>query len=145
MASGRGARKAAAKGVGIFVKKAAKKLKRVQPRDARGRFMPDPHRPRRTTPSWTDTDRRREWRRIANDPNSPLTPSERAQVLRTGRGPRRRNPYTGEMETMELSHEPIPLREGGTDVVPAWPDDHAARDPHRKLKGSRRPHTFPDE
>jgi hypothetical protein len=112
-------------------------------RDAKGRWAPNPD--KEPGPSWTDADRRREWRRIANDPDSPLTPAERAQVLRTGRGPRRRNPYTGEMETMELSHEPVPLRDGGTEVVPAWPDDHAARDPHRKLKGGRQPHQYPEE
>ena len=35
---------------------------------------------------------------------------------------------------MELSHEPTPLREGGTQVMPRWPPDHAAVDPHRRLK-----------
>ncbi len=50
------------------------------------------------------------------------------------RGPQRMNPTTGELETMELSHEPTPLREGGTDVVPRWSDEHAAVDPHRRLK-----------
>jgi filamentous hemagglutinin len=34
---------------------------------------------------------------------------------------------------MELSHEPVPLREGGTNLIPRWPADHAAVDPYRRL------------
>jgi hypothetical protein len=40
---------------------------------------------------------------------------------------------------MELSHEPIPLRDGGTQVVPRWPGDHAAVDDHRFLGDERDP------
>jgi hypothetical protein len=40
----------------------------------------------------------------------------------------------GEIETMELSHEPVPLRDGGKEVTPRWPPDHARVDPFRKLK-----------
>jgi hypothetical protein len=36
------------------------------------------------------------------------------------------------IESMELSHEPIPHRDGGTNVVPRWPQDHAAVDPLRR-------------
>jgi hypothetical protein len=130
----------------VFVRKAAPKFRKAPKRDAKGRFTKDPNRPRSDAPAWTDADRRREWRRLVDDPNSGLTADERAEIIERGyRGPTRRNPYTGEMETMELSHEPIPRREGGTDVVPAWPDDHAARDPDRKLKGNRPPHTYPEE
>jgi len=42
------------------------------------------------------------------------------------------DPHTG-METMELSHEPTPLREGGTNTVPVWATQHAARDEHRYM------------
>ena len=35
------------------------------------------------------------------------------------------------MESMELSHEPIPARDGGTQVVPRWPQDHGAIGPFR--------------
>jgi filamentous hemagglutinin len=35
-------------------------------------------------------------------------------------------------ESMELSHEPIPAREGGRDFVPLCPQDHAAHDPYRR-------------
>ena len=101
--------------------------------DARGRFVADPANP----PSpykFTDAQRRAAWKRLAEDPNSGLTAAERAQIRERGyRGPQRVNEY-GELETMELSHEPVPLREGGTNVVPRWPADHAAVDPHRRLK-----------
>ena len=98
-----------------------------------GRFVSDPANP----PSpyrMTDAQRRKAWKNLAQDPNSPLNPEQRAQVESRGwRGPQQLNEY-GEPETMELSHEPIPLREGGTDVVPRWPADHAANDPFRFLK-----------
>ncbi|MGV3485055.1 MAG: RHS repeat-associated core domain-containing protein [Planctomycetaceae bacterium] len=85
-------------------------------------------------PSFTDADRVREWKRLAADPNSGLSSAERVQIAERGnRGPQRLNEY-GELETMELSHEPIPLRDGGTSVVPRWPADHAAIDSRRHLK-----------
>jgi hypothetical protein len=98
-----------------------------------GRFISDPANP----PSpykFTDAQRRAAWKRLAQDPNSPLTPAQRAEIEARGwRGPQRVNEF-GELETMELSHEPIPLREGGTNVVPRWSAEHAAIDPHRQLK-----------
>jgi hypothetical protein len=121
-----------------FVAKTARRGERAgeareRLRDAQGRFVTDPENP----PSpfeVTDSQRRREWRRIVEDPNSGLTSAERAEVRQRGfRGPQRVNEYN-ELETMELSHEPTPLREGGTAVVPRWPPDHAAVDPQRKLK-----------
>jgi hypothetical protein len=99
-----------------------------------GRFVADPANP----PSpyvFTDAQRRAAWKQIAQDPNSPLTEAQRQQVKERGwRGPQQLNAVTGEIETMELSHEPTPLRDGGTIVVPRWPEEHAALDPHRKLK-----------
>lgn len=82
----------------------------------------------------TDAQRRAAWKKLAEDPNSALTPAQRAEIKARGwRGPQRVNEQ-GELETMELSHEPIPLRDGGTDVTPRWPADHAAIDPYRQLK-----------
>lgn len=106
-----------------------------RPRDPRsGRFEKDPDNP--PSPyTFTDSQRRKNWRDIAADPNSPLSDAQRAEVKKRGwRGPQQVNPRTGAVETMELSHEPIPLREGGTAVVPRWPDDHARVDPHRRVK-----------
>ena len=51
--------------------------------------------------------------------------------MRKGRAPQRYNADKGGMESMELSHEPIPFRDGGTKFVPRWPQDHAAVDPYR--------------
>jgi hypothetical protein len=98
-----------------------------------GRFVSDPNNPPSPN-SWTDANRRAAWRELVEDPNSPLTPAQKQQVIDRGyRGPQRINPTTGEAETMELSHEPVPRRNGGTNVVPRWPKDHAAVDPNRQL------------
>jgi hypothetical protein len=98
-----------------------------------GRFIPDPANP--PSPNvMTDAQRRAYWKQLAQDPNSPLTAAQRAEIEARGwRGPQRLNEF-GELETMELCHEPFPLRDGGKDVVPSWPADHAAIDPHRQLK-----------
>ncbi|MGZ5428536.1 MAG: hypothetical protein ACXWFS_05960 [Thermoanaerobaculia bacterium] len=104
---------------------------------ATGQFVEDPLNPR-SPYAFNDAQRRAEWKRIAQDPNSPLAPEQRAQVQARGwRGPQRVNQDTGEMETMELSHEPIPRREGGSQVIPRWPDEHAAVDPYRQLPKNR--------
>jgi RHS repeat-associated protein len=102
-------------------------------RDAKGRFVSDPSRPR-SPHEFTDAQRRAAWKKLATDPSSGLSEAERTQIVERGyRGPRRVNEY-GEIETMELSHERVPLREGGTEVVPRWPADHATVDPYRQLK-----------
>ena len=49
----------------------------------------------------------------------------------TGRAPQRYTPDKGGIESMELSHEPIPYRDGGATVTPRWPQEHAAIDPYR--------------
>ena len=101
-----------------------------------GRFVSDPANPP-SPHTMTDAQRRAHWKRLAQDPTSPLTPAQRAEIKARGsRGPRRKNKF-GEWETMELSHEPTPLREGGTSVMPRWPGDHAALDPHRLLPKHR--------
>jgi hypothetical protein len=98
-----------------------------------GKFVTDPANP--PSPNvFTDAQRRAAWKQLAKDPNSGFTPAERAEIEARGwRGPQRRT-ESGELETMELSHEPIPLRNGGAEVVPRWPADHASRDPVRHLK-----------
>lgn len=52
--------------------------------------------------------------------------------MRKGGAPQRYNADKGGMESMELSHEPVPARNGGKDFVPRWPQDHAAVDPFRR-------------
>ena len=51
--------------------------------------------------------------------------------MQRGLPPQRFNQAKGGLESMELSHEPIPFRNGGTNLVPRWPQDHAALDPFR--------------
>ena len=55
----------------------------------------------------------------------------KVERMRTDRAPQRYNADKGGMESMELSHEPIPARDGGTQVVPRWPQDHGAIGPFR--------------
>jgi RHS repeat-associated protein len=58
--------------------------------------------------------------------------AENVKRIQTGAAPQRYNPDKGGIESMELSHEPLPALQGGTDVVPRWPQDHAAIDPYRR-------------
>jgi hypothetical protein len=111
-----------------------------RPRGTNGRYLDDPNSGGGS--DWNANDRRAAWREHYEDPDSPLTPSERAEVrMRGWAGPQRNNPWTGERETMELSHEPVARQDGGTVTVPRWPDDHAAIDPSRFLAGNRIPFT----
>lgn len=82
-------------------------------------------------PSWS-TVRARYWKNAADDPKVAAQWSE-ANLARMQRGlaPQRYNQAKGGMESMELSHEPIPFQEGGTNLVPRWPQDHALVDPFR--------------
>jgi len=52
--------------------------------------------------------------------------------MKDGLAPQRYNPDKGGMESMELSHEPVPARDGGKEFVPRWPQDHATVDPYRR-------------
>lgn len=54
------------------------------------------------------------------------------ELMKKGNAPTKLS-ETGKLERMELSHEPIPQRNGGRDFAPRWPEDHAAVDPYRKL------------
>jgi len=52
--------------------------------------------------------------------------------MKKGLAPQRFNLAKGGIESKELSHEPIPARDGGTEFVPRWPQEHALVDKHRK-------------
>ncbi|MDA8235192.1 MAG: hypothetical protein M0Z31_10405 [Clostridia bacterium] len=84
-----------------------------------------------TEPSWS-TVRQRFWK---NEPASEGAAekygAENVDRMRKGLAPQRYNPDKGGMESMELSHEPVPARDGGRDFVPRWPQDHAKVDPFR--------------
>lgn len=76
--------------------------------------------------------RARFWKNEAADPKiSGQWSDANIARMQSGLAPQRYNPDLGGMESMELSHEPIPFRDGGTEFVPRWPQDHAAVDPYR--------------
>ncbi|WP_123814727.1 polymorphic toxin-type HINT domain-containing protein [Myceligenerans xiligouense] len=54
--------------------------------------------------------------------------------MKRGSAPQRQRP-DGSWESMELSHEPIPERDGGMVLTPRWPEDHVIMDPggYRRL------------
>lgn len=78
------------------------------------------------------TVRSRFWKNEAANPQYGSWSDEQLARMGTGRAPQRYNPDKGGIESMDLSHEPIPFRDGGTNVVPRWPQDHAAIDPFRR-------------
>jgi YD repeat-containing protein len=90
-------------------------------------------------PSWA-TVRSRYWKNEALT-NAAEWSEDNVARMQSGLAPQRMNPYTGELESMELNHVPA-QRDGGLfDVEQVWPDDHAAVDPFRQL--GRPPHTPP--
>ncbi|TCC36938.1 LamG-like jellyroll fold domain-containing protein [Kribbella sindirgiensis] len=83
------------------------------------------------SPSWT-TVRGRYWKNEAAKPGADQRWSkDNLDRMQRGSAPRRFNADKGGKESMELSHEPVPYRDGGTNFVPRWPQDHAAIDPFR--------------
>ncbi len=88
---------------------------------------------RRSEPSWS-TVRSRFWKNEAAAPGAGdrYGGTENVSRMQRGLAPQRYNVDKGGIEKMELSHEPIPQREGGKSFVPRWPQDHARVDPYRK-------------
>jgi hypothetical protein len=85
-------------------------------------------------PSWT-TQARRYWKNeAAKDGATEKWTAEDLANMKRGKAPRRKNLKTGEEESMELHHTPKPQRDGGKEFIEAWPEDHAAMDPQRRLK-----------
>jgi RHS repeat-associated protein len=84
-------------------------------------------------PAWS-TVRARYWKNEAEDVAQCTKDwgAKNASRMKNGQPPQRYNSAKGDLEKMELSHEPIPKRDGGTNVVPRWPQDHAAVDPYRR-------------
>jgi RHS repeat-associated protein len=85
-------------------------------------------------PSWS-AQKQRYWK---NQYASPDRKWNTAQMdrMRRGLAPQRNNPdkpTNGGIESMELSHEPIPQRDGGTAFAMRWPPDHARVDSFRNL------------
>lgn len=82
-------------------------------------------------PAWS-TVRGRFWKNEAANPQYGTWDVDQLAAMRRGNAPQRFNIDKGGMESMDLSHEPIPFRSGGKDVVPRWPQDHALVDPYRR-------------
>ena len=81
-------------------------------------------------PAWS-TVRGRFWKNEAANPQVGTWNADNLARMEQGLAPQRYNFDKGGLESMELSHEPIPYRDGGKNVVPRWPQDHAAVDPYR--------------
>ena len=64
--------------------------------------------------------RERYWRNVAATAGAAMFGADNVDRMAAGRGPRRRNPRTGEIETMRL---PDVDSSGGSLPVPSWPDD----------------------
>ncbi|MFI7414672.1 polymorphic toxin-type HINT domain-containing protein [Streptomyces sp. NPDC049627] len=81
------------------------------------------------------TMRKRFWKNEAAEPDA-ADQYGAANISRMKRGlaPQRQRP-DGSWESMELSHEPIPDRDGGMLLTPRWPEDHVLMDPggYRRL------------
>ncbi|MCX4704201.1 polymorphic toxin-type HINT domain-containing protein [Streptomyces sp. NBC_01373] len=75
------------------------------------------------------TMRKRFWKNEAAEPGA-ADQYGAANISRMKRGmaPQRQRP-DGSWESMELSHEPIPERDGGMLITPRWPEDHVLMDP----------------
>ena len=86
-----------------------------------------------TAPAWS-TVRARFWKNEAEDVAQCTKDwgAKNASRMKNGQPPQRYNADKGGLEKMELSHEPFPMRYGGSNVVPRWPQDHAAVDPFRR-------------
>ncbi|RIV26398.1 RHS repeat protein [Alicyclobacillaceae bacterium I2511] len=76
---------------------------------------------------------RRRWKNEAQNPSRDDYTENDLKRMQKGNPPTRYNEDIGRNESMELSHEPIPKRWGGTEMVPKWPQEHASSDPYRRL------------
>lgn len=82
--------------------------------------------------SWT-TQREAFWKQASKAEDAVNNWSERnIDRMSRGRAPKLPN-AAGKEQSAELSHEPIPQRNGGTQVVPRTPEQHANVDEYRRL------------
>ena len=81
-------------------------------------------------PKW-NTVRARHWKNRAHNAKPGEFNESNLARMKKGRAPQQIN-EKGELESMELHHDP-PQREGGLfDFEEVWPDEHALKDKHRK-------------
>jgi RHS repeat-associated protein len=85
------------------------------------------------SPTWS-TVRRRFWINESIGANAAAKYSpQNITRMSNGLAPQQYNKATGQMESMELHHTPIPQRDGGQEFEPLWPGQHAEVDSHRHL------------
>jgi|GEM_PF-937513 len=90
--------------------------------------------PKGVEPAWT-TRYQRHWKARASGKDAiEEWGAENVERMKRGRAPQRRNRETGELESMELHHHPVPRRHGGNEFIEVWPEEHARMDPYRRLK-----------
>lgn len=82
-------------------------------------------------PAWS-TVRGRFWKNEAAAPPYGTWDADQLARMQQGLAPQRFNLDKGGIESMDLSHEPVPIRNGGKDIVPKWPQELAAGDPYRR-------------
>jgi RHS repeat-associated protein len=82
-------------------------------------------------PNWS-TVRARYWKNEAASDAAKNYSSAQIERMKRGLAPQRYSKGKGGMESKDLSHEPTPAREGGTNLVPRWPQDHANVDSYRR-------------
>jgi hypothetical protein len=83
-------------------------------------------------PNWS-TVRARYWKNAAAENGAERKwGANNAERMKRGLAPQKYNEKKGGMESMDLSHEPTPAREGGTNLVERWPQDHANVDSFRR-------------
>ena len=80
-------------------------------------------------PKWNVV-RQRTWKNKAYYEPEKYT-SEELKRMKKGLAPRRFNDRKGKWESKELHHDPRQSEGGMYDLIEAWPDEHAAMDPHR--------------
>ncbi|MCC6699389.1 MAG: RHS repeat-associated core domain-containing protein [Candidatus Hydrogenedentes bacterium] len=107
---------------------------RIAPQGGVKRWKPgdDVYTPTKYGAPSDSTIRRRSWRNEALNPTRADYKPEDFERMRSGLPPQRYNPDKPGTESMELSHEPIPTREGGIQTVPRWPQEHAEVDSYRR-------------
>jgi filamentous hemagglutinin len=77
--------------------------------------------------------RARYWKNEAASPSTGTSwTTVQLKRMRRGAAPQRFNASKGGLESMDLSHEPVPARLGGRQVVARWPQDHAGVDSWRR-------------
>lgn len=87
-----------------------------------------------TDPAWP-TQQRRYWKNESEKEGATEKwGAENVDRMKRGLAPQEMNRKTGELESRELHHSPVPRRDGGKEFIAVRPEEHAELDPYRRLK-----------